>query len=703
MAYVILFSLATLIISFLAGALAITKFNIKLKYVSFALPIGILVFFAALQIGYMIIALGIKSVWVYMPGSVLINSLRKLQPSLFYGYTILIAIIIVIFSIVYRKSIKEVIINQFVSKKKLIVALLLFLIFLFVFMNTQINLRLDDLNYYDPFIKQRINSVYDYPDRFYDYQGFYIYLSVLINSIDYLPNLGRFSNALSLAYIEWIPAILTMLSMSLVISDFIDFVKDKISNKYSMWFVWLSTTILIFIDYWYTVYPHFGGTLRRLSIVFIFYFILEQFENKKDYKYLIMLLFGSYIFFSSSAFFLSVFLIYGYILYAMKNNRTGYIKDAAIFYIIPASFLIAYILYLNLGSTLNTIIISTFIIIYLCLLFINFEKLECILNKGFKIIMFGVPILIVISSFILAKQVDYAILAGMGERSFISPVNFFDMVPDLVNFEYTFRFSTVLFNVLFWGLMILAAIRTWKRNNFYSFIVLIIVLTFFNPFVYRFICGFLTSAAYFRITDIFFNIVILGGVFITLANDDNVIIKRISIVIITLLVIIRLTNIEIFKFKAEEDYNRQYRISQKDLTMSQLFDENILQYSDKKINKVASHIYGIQLLTKHDNVMNLLGDRFSYLLVENDEFEKTFARRYPGYELPEADYEKACTLAYEKKLDYVILDAQYNWMLQDGLWACSAVVLESDVYRVLKMDYDYWQSNINLGYVKDYR
>ncbi|MEG0576433.1 MAG: hypothetical protein RR500_01070, partial [Bacilli bacterium] len=124
-------------------------------------------------------------------------------------------------------------------------------------------------------------------------------------------------------------------------------------------------------------------------------------------------------------------------------------------------------------------------------------------------------------------------------------------------------------------------------------------------------------------------------------------------------------------------------------------------YEDFDSLNVASHIYGLQLFSNY-KLNNLLSDRFAYAIIEDDEFEQIFYRRQPGIEDYPANYEKSCSFAASKSLDYVILDAQYNWQLQEGLWPCSELLFEEGNYRVLKMNYDYWNWNILQGYTEKY-
>ncbi|MEG1462785.1 MAG: hypothetical protein RSC48_06715, partial [Anaerorhabdus sp.] len=150
-----------------------------------------------------------------------------------------------------------------------------------------------------------------------------------------------------------------------------------------------------------------------------------------------------------------------------------------------------------------------------------------------------------------------------------------------------------------------------------------------------------------------------------------------------------------------ENYNYIYHTDNQDIKVIEKLSEEYLKFEEKDQFNIASQIYGGQFFTDY-KITNLLEDRFSYVMRELSEFERVFYRRTPGYDDLLVNYNHACSLAFEKQTDYVILDAQYNWELQEGLWPCSELLFEEDNYRVLKMNYDYWEWNILQGYTEKY-
>ena len=248
-------------------------------------------------------------------------------------------------------------------------------------------------------------------------------------------------------------------------------------------------------------------------------------------------------------------------------------------------------------------------------------------------------------------------------------------------------------------------------KKFTSALILATIITFYNPLVYRFVVSFLTGVAYWRIAFIIYNPVTVGLILCSIFNMIN---NNTIILLSVILIAAKAMSFNSLYINFDyEDYNFPYHITQSELNvityldniyMNDISDENIDAEKEKNefINdgklKVASHIYGLQLFTKSPSE-NALEDRFSYAIINSDEFEQVFARRIPGYDLPEVNYEKACSLAYSKKLDYVVIDAQYNWELQTGLWPCTYQAGEDfGTYRILKMDYHYWNYNISQGY-----
>ena len=183
-------------------------------------------------------------------------------------------------------------------------------------------------------------------------------------------------------------------------------------------------------------------------------------------------------------------------------------------------------------------------------------------------------------------------------------------------------------------------------------------------------------------------------------NDEKKILKTMAICFSLALFMLKITMFRLPHFTLK-DFNHLYHIDDGDIEVMEILERDYLSKDDKQSYNFASQIYGAQLFSK-EKIDNILEDRFAYVVFDSSEFERVFYRRQPGVEDTEVDYSHACGLALSKNLDYVIIDAQYNWQLQEGLWPCAEVLFEHDYYRVLKMNYDYYNYNLQQGIVEEY-
>lgn len=671
-----------LFISFIVGNLTINLFKLKEDYFSFASPIGFLVLMAILQIGYYFLTLFNANATVYMK----------------YTYSVFLIMFALGLSnlSIFVKSIKRL----WHNKTKIVISIILILASLYLFAFTDINFRLDDMNFYADFIPNRIYN--NYPIQIhYSYQGFYLLISSLLGLAKYFTLFGIQSDYLSLGFIQWVPAIITSVTLSFMITDMYSFAKRVLKNKYSAAIVWLFSTIIIYSDYWYNNFLHFGGTLRRLAVIYILLLLIRYAKNRYNRDiYLLSLLFGAYFSISSSGFFLDVIIIFAYIIYEIFNNNHGYIKNALILMLYPVSFACVY----------NKLFLYLFAILYLIcigLILLKYDVyLEKVLYKTRFIVLFIIPIACILCTYILHLPSEQLFIEMVEGRQFFDNINKFDMIPDLLNIT---SIDNIIFNGLFWlGILGICIYGILHKDNIICVLMLVIMICFFNPIVYKMISCYITGVAFFRITDIFYNMIFFIYISYILKSFFAKYGLMCSLCVLLVLSAIRIHEFEIPNYNTSDDHNIMFRSSNFSLNLMKSLEEYIIENEEIEDVKnmdtiyIVSHIYGIQYYTDL-NVYNQLSDRYSYKIIDNDEFEKTFARRYPGYDLPEADYEKACSLAALRYTKYFIIDAQYNWELQTGLWPCSQVILERENFRVLKFNEEYWQENLDLGYTKDYR
>ena len=697
----ILYGIITLLVvflSFLVGAL-ILDFTRNRKYICFSTPTGFFVLLALLFPGYYLIT-------KYQHDPILISKY-------YIYYTTIVFILAIIFSVIFYKSIANAIKIDFKNYKLVLLALCFFIILSFIFIHTKIDYRTDDINYYGVYIPVRIFIFYS-NTLTYDYQSSYVLYSVLMELSKIITNICNLTTPLNLGFIYNVPGLIGIFIISFTFVDLFNILKNKINSKKIAIVVTLLISLIFLSDYWIFAYPHFTGTLRLIPIILI----IDLLTNEDSFlrkSILVSLLIGGLIGLNSSGFFISAIIIYAYLIYSIVNNRLNYLKEIAIMSAYPVSFAVLYY------PALLKIFFILYFIFIIVLIFRLDNSLENTLNK-FKmgwVLLIITPLLIIIMTYVfnIPSLGDFNNIVT--SREFFDNINNFDMVYDLFNVT---DIKYLIFNVIFWMLLIYTIIRNFNHMNFTLFLALATIIMFFNPLVYRFISMYITGVAFYRINSLIYNPLVIISI-ITYLYNQNSLSKNISLLCLIVLACLKIYMFDMERLTFDSNYSKTYHADNKDIeTISILENIHLATYENDVIKdeemknpyihddqiRIASQIYGAQLFVNpkysiYGGIDNLLEDRFAYTVIENSEFEQVFSRRIPGYDLPDVDYTKACSLAYDKKLDYVIVEAQYNWELQTGLWPCSYQVGEDiGTYRILKMDYEYWDYNISMGYTEVY-
>lgn len=700
MAYYILNAAIILIFSFLSGSCFRSIF--KLNYIKYSIPVGYFILAALLYPGYYFTTL-------YQHDYLLVTQW-------FLLYTFFIFALILIVSLIQVKNIYHLIIELWNERIYALIGFLLFIVLFVVFVNIKFDYRVDDLNFYGDYIPTRIYMIQSSLKN-YDYQSSYILLSVLLQVSKKILDFGKL---LDVGFIINVEGMVGAWIIAFMFMECLHIIKAKYTNI-KMIIPLIIGVILFFVsDYWIYSYPHFTGTLRVVGITYLLLMLKKHAEDGNWYSRIaLVFLFGGFLAVNSSGFFIGAIILYGYILYMMINRKENYIKDATCFSLYIASFALLFFPALTKYALL----------FYACLFIIMILRLDRYIEKALNfckigwLIMFAVPLGIFILTYYFNIPALSMFNMLVSSRNFFDNINNFDMVPDL--FNHTTIFYT-FFNLCFWILLAIAIIKNYKMNNMLIVIVFVTIITFYNPFVYRFISYYITNVAYYRISGIIYNPIVLIALLNLLEVKRMKFNKELILIYLFVMIAAKLpfSGLEQILTK-KDDYSYLYHTSETDIqTIRELEQIHLSTYEgtaeeialeeqrnpfihDDQLN-IASQVYGAELFvteeyTKYGTINNLLEDRFAYTIIETSEFEQVFARRIPGYDLPEVDYNKACSLAYNNKVDYVVLDAQYNWELQTGLWPCSVQVGEDiGTYRILKMDYAYWQENIDLGYTEVY-
>lgn len=115
------------------------------------------------------------------------------------------------------------------SRFQLLLSLIMFLLFVWIYSNIRFKLSVSDLNFYVPFLENRLELNPSNTSIQYIYQSFYSYYSSflhLTNSVLY--KLSISTNVLTLGYLSWIPSIVFYWVFSLSIFDILNFIKKEL-------------------------------------------------------------------------------------------------------------------------------------------------------------------------------------------------------------------------------------------------------------------------------------------------------------------------------------------------------------------------------------------------------------------------------------------------------------------------------------------
>ena len=304
-AYIIMI-IGILLFSYLLGV--IIKGVCKLdNFIETNTPIGFLTLLAILYPGYFIIT-------DYFSNYVNISNL-------YITYTIVVLIIILIISALKYKSIIQSI--KKIDFRKLVIALSIFVVLSFLFINTKYNFRTDDINFYGEYITNRIYHGKTINVR-YDYQSIYTFVSVLLHISKTYLNLKN----PSFGFIINVQGFIGLFLTGITYIDIYNYCNKRINSKLLRYLVFAGTILIFLSDYWMFQYPHFSVTMRFFPIIYILLLFDEYTkDNKFIYVITLSIFYGSLIAINASGLFIGTAILYGFLIFSIINKRNKYIGD----------------------------------------------------------------------------------------------------------------------------------------------------------------------------------------------------------------------------------------------------------------------------------------------------------------------------------------------------------------------------------------
>lgn len=549
---------------------------------------------------------------------------------------------------------------------------------------THYNLRSDDLNVYVPYISNLISGAR--LGSQYDYQGFYWSLSLVIKVLNRLfPDNGIFP----MGIIVFITTIILFILIYFTFRAIRGWLKVIQAYDRFLFFAVMAYTIS---QFWYIAYPSYGNTFRRISIIWILLGISAYFR-KPNWKTLglISLSMLALVNFSSTGIFLSFFILYGLAhVFAWMHEKNLWLK---LWFLSPA-FSIWSVLY-------RPGFLPVVIAFHGLMLVLWFTKKTELLDQLWIRYHTFVLILVPVVFFFLSTLMPDRFGSYMPWLNFFTNPEF-EMLIHYLRFDFAFLRVSLLsiFNIFLWLMMGIAllSLKKVQEPGFKTILYLLLVMfiTFFNPFVARFVMTNLTNLAYFRIYDILVNPVTLLVTFTVALNQINQapfkpILRWTQIAVLVLGILT--SDLWIYlDFSGRVD--PIYHVTKDELKVFRELKTYLAKEDIKEPIRLISQIYGNHLIT--DIPFTLINtpriDSLEELYKQSDDVSKLNQIFYikTGESIPYTPpYNQTCTLTRKLDVDFVIVEAQYNWDVENGLGYCGEKIFEVGNYRIFRMRYEW--------------
>lgn len=444
--------------------------------------------------------------------------------------------------------------------------------------------------------------------------------------------------------------------------------KNKIFNIAS--FILL---VLFMGNFYYNNSFGFIGCNYRMPIhtIATIYLIDYLKNNNKSDLFMFMFLMISMCGFSSTGTFAFVFLLFAlfFVLVDKEGNLLKYYAVALLFPIIN-------ILVIKINSSFTTILLS--ILICLISFALNNQIIKLFRMKYSK----QITIAIIAISLVAVSQLFFTENGNVLYYFFNNYSGNQDMSWDYFDFH---NFRHWVFNLLVLVPMFFYIIK--KRNDKFTMVMMILILTVFNPFSANFINH--VNWVYYRTYDLIINQYTIVFFLYYLINQQKLknILCICFLVVSSLLAIIQVPRYYHIKFKPDNNYNPIYKIENDELELIWNLQKLVKDKNIKNPRIINPTFY---LNTFIDNSVCLIGKEKIYNHYDDNSNNKAlYAITYPEGEYmnfrPEsADYDNLVT--YLNGTDYNILVVDYEKYFEyKGEYDSFSAILEKEGF--IKSDY----------------
>ena len=631
---------------------------------------------------------------------------------LFNGPFILVALISLFWmgvslmlTIKYRKQW----VQQFKNKRLLLVGLngLLFLgLFYFCFIDIEFSDSIMYLNYVSQNIDNpSLNMFHLYTglvgsewDTIYLYQGYYHFIGALIYWLNlpfYLLHSSR--------TVETLPAIVWGMGLlyQLVSSGFIvDMIDDlSIDNKLLKGSVLLFSLFYTNYYYWKLSFAFYGNTWRSLLIWVVLWLLVKYKQSNLDKRYvpIIQLCLMAGLASSSSFFFISFELLFGFFIYLLlvKEKRCVTLMADLVFPIVIYAAII-----LSKDSLVIGLVAASAACIYYAIRHkdnVNrfIETVTDFISKyTIPLFFIGLPVVLIgLSMLIKMKNPDYI----YDFDYWMQDHQRYDMVKDY-RFMYGNLIDSILTALRYIGIILLL-VRYRKKSLWLLTSIYVTFVIFINPFSTEAISRFLTGNVFYRAVEIAFNPYTEAIFFLVIIDTlkQKWVSSALSVGLIAFTGIGHVasfmdtdTGLYHFYINGGKTVNPIFKISDDELDAIYKFryilDENGRSKKDGSQVRVVSHVNGLrvfepslyQLFTPRDYFYpHTRLDNTFYLMASN---------HYDWIEYPsDLDYSTSCDYLYEYGVDYLLIkyDPYYaNYQFDDATNGCAITLVSNDTYKI---------------------
>lgn len=537
-------------------------------------------------------------------------------------------------------------------------------------------------------------------DTLYLYQGYYHFISFIVWLIN-IPHyvFGSTMTMDTLPIIIWGMGWLYQVVSTGFIVDMID--DFNISNTLYRRCLTLFTIGFTNFYYWKVAFAFYGNTFRSLFIwvlLFLLYrFVKSSFDRK--YVYLIWIILFAGCASSSSFFFISFEVLFGFMCYLLYARKADWIETMATL-VIPIVIFACVYLYKNNAVIGLTMAILAFIY------YLNSSK------------QWLTPLIQWIDQFILKHRTFWFVLlltvvyGGSFVYHITHPDYLYDMAYwaqnhtnyDMVK-DYRFVYSGWLdniLNVIRWlGLICWLFAKRSEGTKAIKVIVLITMIVFLSPFSVVFVSRYLTGNVFYRAIEIVFNPFTEFMFIVSLV--DAIKLKWFRPTLCTVLMVLTIyahvasfinddNGLYTWHIEQGTKVNHIYKIPDSDIDIIRRFsgvlDENGERNRNDQIT-VISQVDGLRVFEPQIHQLFTARDYFYPSVRVDDTFYQMATNHYDWVEYPQdLPYDSVCDYFYQYGVEYIIVKTEpyyANYQFDQASDACAVVQTSNSMFKIKRV------------------